>query len=161
MGTEIERKFLVRNDSWRHGARGVTCRQGYLTLDRHRLVRVRVMGDEAYLTIKAETGPIARREYEYPIPRDDAEEMLVHLCERPFIEKRRYTLLYRGVEWIIDEFSGDNEGLIVAEVELEREDQEVVLPEWAGEEVSLDPRYLNFNLIKYPYGQWPKETEER
>lgn len=161
MGKEIERKFLVRGDAWRRDARSVDCRQGYLTLDRHLLVRVRIMGDEAYLTIKSETGPISRLEFEYPIPRDDAEEMLERLCERPLIEKKRYTVFHGGMAWIIDEFSGDNEGLIVAEVELERENQEVDLPDWAGDEVSLDPRYLNFNLIQYPYGQWPKGATEK
>jgi adenylate cyclase len=154
MGREIERKFLVRGDGWRPGARTVFYRQGYLLAEAGRTIRVRVQGDQAFLTIKGRTETIARLEYEYPIPVADAHEMLERLCRQPFVEKYRSTIEHAGMTWEVDEFLGENQGLIVAEVELESEDQVVERPEWVGEEVTHDPRYLNANLATYPFARW-------
>ncbi|NJN86245.1 MAG: CYTH domain-containing protein [Leptolyngbyaceae cyanobacterium SL_7_1] len=154
MPTEIERKFLVNGDAWRSLGSGVVYRQGYLASDSRRSVRVRVAGDRGFLTIKGATVGIARAEYEYAIPLSDAEELLETLCDRPLIEKTRYSLTVEGLVWEVDEFMGDNQGLIVAEVELESADQRMPLPDWIGQEVSHDPRYFNSNLAKHPFRQW-------
>ena len=154
MGQEIERKFLLKNNSWRDHASGVSYRQGYLSTVKERTVRVRTVGDKAYLTVKGLPVGITRAEYEYEIPIDDAQSMLDHLCEKPLIEKTRYRLKYAGLIWEIDEFAGANTGLIVAEVELEDEQQAITLPGWVAEEVSDDPRYSNANLVKHPYTNW-------
>ena len=154
MGTEIERKFLVISDEWRGLATGVEYRQGYLSVSKERTVRVRIAGDTAFLTIKGETSGISRMEYEYPIPVEDAKVLLAELCEQPIIEKKRYTINYQGFVWEVDEFFGDNAGLLVAEIELESEDQEFVKPPWVGEEVSSDRRYSNASLVKAPFLTW-------
>jgi CYTH domain-containing protein len=154
MALEIERKFLVRDDSWKAGAAGVAYRQGYLSTDKLRTVRVRTAGDSAYLTIKGASRGIARAEYEYAIPPADANEMLDTLCQKPLIEKCRYRVPHAGLVWEIDEFFGDNAGLVVAEVELADERQTFELPPWAGEEVSGDARYFNASLIAHPYRCW-------
>lgn len=154
MGTEIERKFLVRNDSWRAGPAGVLCRQGYLSLGGPCTVRVRLLGDAGYLTIKGPPAGLARAEYEYPIPAADAAEMLERFCTSLQVEKRRHVREHGGHTWEIDEFLGANQGLVLAEVELERPDEPVSLPEWAGREVTGDPRYLNSSLARCPYSRW-------
>lgn len=155
MGLEIERKFLVRGDDWRQQAdAGTPYRQGYLVGSQHASVRVRIEGEVARLNIKSATLGIRRQEYEYPLPLDEAEEMLETLCEQPQIEKTRYKLPYQGHLWEIDVFAGANQGLIVAEVELGSEDEALSLPEWVGEEVSDDPRYYNVCLVKHPYSEW-------
>ena len=159
MSVEIERKFRVKNDAWRldaHGQRiaGVPFRQGYLPTQDETTVRVRLQGNEARLTIKGKTRGLSRAEYEYSIPVDDANEMLSNLCQKPLIEKVRYRREESGLIWEIDEFGGDNAGLIVAEVELEAEDQHVSLPQWVGQEVSADDRYYNVNLVRNPYTSW-------
>jgi adenylate cyclase len=154
MGQEIERKFLTRNDSWRAGAEGTRYRQGYLSVDSTRTVRVRSAGSQGFLTIKGKTEGLARLEFEYPIPLADADQLLTQLCRRPLIEKVRYRIPHAGLVWEVDEFEGENAGLILAEVELEREDQAVELPPWAGEEVTGQPRYYNANLISLPYSRW-------
>lgn len=159
MAREIERKFLVRGDSWRSGSEGVLYRQGYLRADAACLVRVRIGNGGAFLAVKSLLSGITRLEYEYPVPLADAEEMLERLCPRPWIEKRRRRVRHAGRDWEIDEFLGDNEGLIVAEVELEREDEPLELPPWAGREVSLDPRYFNVNLARNPYRLWGTEKD--
>lgn len=156
MGQEIERKFLVRSMGWKVGAVGIPYRQGYLCRQEARTVRVRIAGDEAYLTIKGQALGIARLEYEYPIPLAEASELLDRLCLKPLIEKTRYRIEYRGRVWEVDEFSGENQGLVVAEVELESPDQPLELPDWVGEEVTHDPRYLNANLVEYPFSRWGK-----
>lgn len=156
MGNEIERKFLVNSYEWRDGNKPVPTCQGYLISANDCTVRVRVMGEQAFLTVKGKSEGLTRLEYEYEIPVADAKEILVHLCMQPYIEKNRYKISYAGMTWEIDEFLKDNEGLIVAEVELESEEQEVELPPWIGEEVSHDPRYSNANLGKNPYSQWCK-----
>ena len=154
MGKEIERKFLVKNDSWKAKAKGKRYRQGYLSTLKERTVRVRTAGDQGYLTIKGITQGASRAEYEYEIPFSDANEMLDGLCERPIIEKTRYRLPQDDIVWEIDEFDGDNRGLIVAEVELKDEHQTVKMPDWIGQEVTDDPRYFNANLVKKPFSTW-------
>ena len=154
MGKEIERKFLVTNDSWRSDAAGVRYRQGYLSTEPERTARIRIAGDNAYLTIKGKSEGATRLEYEYPIPVADADEMLEHLCLRPIIEKTRYKVEHAGMTWEIDEFEGDNAGLLMAEVELQSEDQTVEFPDWVGEEVTGDERYYNANLIAKPFTTW-------
>nr|VFK16393.1 MAG: adenylate cyclase [Candidatus Kentron sp. LPFa]VFK32120.1 MAG: adenylate cyclase [Candidatus Kentron sp. LPFa] len=185
MPTEIERKFLVIDDSWRQQAsEGIRYRQGYFGIGKTKSreepvcalgptpfpswretltcspnaktcsVRVRVAGDKATLNIKGATLRITRHEYEYPIPLKDAEEMLALFCERPFIEKTRY-LVKNGVHtWEIDVFEGDNAGLIVAEIELSREDEAFEMPPWAGRDVSQEARYYNVCLREHPYKDW-------
>lgn len=154
MGTEIERKFLVRGDAWRAGATGEPYRQGYLTTDPDRTVRVRLAGEHGYLTVKGRSQGIARTEFEYPIPAADAHALLDGLCLRPLIDKIRYRVDHAGREWTVDEFGGENQGLVLAEVELDDAAQEVPLPPWAGEEVSDDPRYYNASLVRLPFRKW-------
>jgi CYTH domain-containing protein len=152
MAREIERKFLVKEGSWRH-AKGTGYRQGYLNSAKERIVRVRTIDDTGYLTIKGITVGASRMEFEYEIPLPDANELL-NICEKPLIEKIRYKVEDGDVVWEVDEFAGDNQGLIVAEVELQSEDQQFSKPDWVAEEVTGDPRYFNSNLIKNPYTTW-------
>jgi CYTH domain-containing protein len=152
MATEIERKFRVKEGTWRN-EKGTEYRQGYLNSAKERIVRVRTIDDKGYLTIKGLTVGASRMEFEYEIPHQDAEILLV-ICEKPLIEKIRYTVKKEGFVWEIDEFLGENRGLIVAEVELESEDQQFPRPDWVGEEVTGDPRYFNSNLITNPYSEW-------
>ncbi|MCD4721641.1 MAG: CYTH domain-containing protein [Desulfobacula sp.] len=154
MGREIERKFLLKGDAWRDLTEGVHYRQGYLNSARERTVRIRTISDKGFLTIKGITVGATRLEYEYEIPKDECNAMLDDLVEKPIIEKKRYKLDYMGFTWEIDEFFGENKGLIVAEVELESEDQKFEMPEWIGEEVTGDSRYFNSNLIHHPYSKW-------
>ena len=154
MGKEIERKFLLKSDAWRALARGTMYRQGYLNSAKERTVRIRTVGDKAFLTIKGITVGATRAEYEYSIPFDDCNAMLDSLAEKPLIEKKRYKIAIGALTWEIDEFFGDNQGLVVTEVELTSEDQVFDKPAWVGEEVSGDPRYFNSNLIKHPFSNW-------
>jgi len=154
MGTEIERKFLVVGDAWRAGASGVVYRQGYLCTTPERTVRVRVAGAKGYLTVKGSRKGVSRLEFEYEVPLADAQGMLDALCTRPLIEKTRFRIGYEGLVWEVDEFAGENAGLVIAEVELEREDQEVALPPWVGKEVSADDRYSNSSLAERPFSTW-------
>lgn len=158
MATEIERKFLVSDDSWRAVAgEGERFRQGYMIGGQHASVRVRVAGERAWLNIKSATIDVTRLEYEYPIPLSDAEEMLEALCVKPLIEKRRYWVPYRGHTWEVDCFEGDNAGLVVAEVELEAAEEPLELPPWVSTEVSHLPRYYNVCLVEHPYRDWSPE----
>ena len=154
MAKEIERKFLVKGDAWRALAKGTTYRQGYLNSAKERTVRVRTAEDKAFLTIKGLTLGATRAEYEYAIPFDEGKAMLDALAEKPLIEKKRYKIPAGGLTWEIDEFLGDNAGLIVTEVELKSEDQAFERPAWLGDEVTGDPRYYNANLIKKPFTRW-------
>lgn len=154
MGVEIERKFLVRDLRWKSLAPGVLLRQGYLSSDPDRVVRVRIEGDLALLTIKGRNVGAARGEWEYPIPLFDAQTFLDALCERPIIEKIRYRIPWHGLVWEVDEFLGENAGLVVAEVELHTVDQVFDRPDWVGEEVTHDARYFNANLLRHPYRKW-------
>ena len=153
MALEIERKFLVKGEGWRNG-QGKMYRQGYLNSDENRNVRIRLVDDRGYLTVKGISNGATRVEYEYEIPGTEAEAMLDNLCETPLITKKRYQVEFEGFVWEVDEFFGDNEGLIIAELELVSEDQVFIKPEWIGEEVTGDPRYLNSNLIHRPYSKW-------
>jgi len=154
MGKEIERKFILKSDAWRSLAQGTKYRQGYLNSAKERIVRVRTIDDKGFLTIKGITIGATRMEYEYEIPEKDATAMLDELCEKPIIEKNRYKIDFAGFIWEVDEFFGDNQGLIVAEVELESEDQNFEKPEWIGDEVTGDPKYFNSNLILNPFIKW-------
>ncbi len=154
MAKEIERKFLVKNDTWRSLAEGVLYRQGYLSSVKERTVRIRTIGHRAFLAVKGLTVGTTRAEYEYEIPFVDAAAMLDSLVEKPIIEKKRTTIPLGGVIWEVDEFFGANEGLIVAEIELSSENQMFEKPSWIGEEVSFDARYFNANLIAHPYSRW-------
>ena len=152
---EIERKFLVKSEAWRAQAEpGQPYEQGYLWSDAVRTVRVRIAGDRAFMTIKGKTEGLARSEYEYPIPVADAAEMLATLCVSPPIAKLRYRLPCAEGCWEIDEFLGSNAGLVVAEIELDRTDRPIALPDWVGEEVSHDPRYRNSALADRPFSTW-------
>lgn len=154
MAVEIERKFLVTSDDWKYLAQPVFMRQGYLSSQPGRVVRVRIEGQVAMLTIKGKTQGISRGEWEYPIPVADAQELLDGLCEQPLIEKQRYRIPIDEVVWEVDEFFGENAGLVVAEVELQDPNQTFQLPAWLGVEVTHDYRYANANLFKHPYTKW-------
>jgi adenylate cyclase len=156
MATEIERKFLVRGNDWRQG-RPLRISQGYLNRDKARTVRIRIAGNHAYLTIKGPSQGAARPEFEYEIPRHDAEELMA-LCEGPPLEKNRYTVMHAGVTWEIDEFLGVNAGLVIAEIELANEEQTFQRPAWVSTEVTHDPRYFNSSLIADPYATWRRTS---
>lgn len=156
MAVEIERKFLVTGDDWRSFP-GVEIRQGYLAISAERTVRVRVAGADAFLTIKGKMKGIRRPEFEYSIPPEDGDELL-QLCVQPLIEKRRHEVPWRNHVWHVDEFFGENEGLVVAEVELQSESEPVDLPPWIGREVSDDYRYTNSNLVRHPFRQWRTDS---
>jgi CYTH domain-containing protein len=161
MPQEIERKFLVRDDSWRVPGSGTLYRQGYLSTVPERSVRVRLIRDRGYLTVKGASSGAVRAEYEYEIPGEEAREMLDNLCERPLIEKTRYCVEYQGLTWEVDEFAGSNAGLIIAEVELDEADQAVPWPDWVGKEVTADRRYYNAILIAEPYSEWSQENKPK
>lgn len=159
MGLEIERKFLLVGEEWRKLATGSQyyC-QGYLCADKERAVRIRIAADRAFLTIKGGGAGLSRLEFEYPLPLEDAKILLERLAEKPLVEKIRHTVPCGGLVWEVDEFLGPNKGLVLAEVELEREDQSIEKPAWAGEDVSADPRYYNASLVKNPYRNWGVRT---
>lgn len=157
MGWEIERKFLVKDPEAALVGTGVPFCQGYLSLDRDRIVRVRMAGDKAVLSVKGHSpdrDPRVRREIECALPMEVARELLQDMCVRPLIEKVRHYVTYAGRVWEVDRFLGENEGLVVAEVELEHPDQTIELPPWVGEEVTTDPRYSNASLVKCPFSRW-------
>ena len=158
MGKEIERKFLVWAEVGREGAVGTRYRQGFLSTDPDRTVRVRASEDRGWLTVKGRTRGATRLEFEYEISLDDANELLDALAIRPLIEKTRYLVPVSGLTWEVDVFEGDNEGLVIAEVELQSEDEDFVKPAWCGEEVTGDPRYYNVNLVAHPFKTWRPES---
>lgn len=158
MATEIERKFLLHDDSWRqHAAKTKRYRQGYLANNNNCSVRLRVAGETAHLNIKTAVLDIHRTEYEYAIPKTDAEEMLEQLCAGHLIDKTRYFVPYAGHTWEIDVFEGENDGLILAEIELSHRDESFQHPPWLGREVSDDPRYYNVYLAEHPFKTWKDE----
>lgn len=159
MVIEIERRFLVIDDSWRGEAAGILYRQGYLHFQEDGVVRIRVAGAEAFLTVKVRKDDFNTLEYEYEIPIEDAEDMLDRLCDRPPVEKKRYRISHAGMVWEVDEFFGDNEGLLIAEIELEHEKQIFDIPPWTGREVTGDKKYLNAYLYRNPYKNWPSEEK--
>ena len=152
MGIEIERKFLVQGEAWRQGEGHYLC-QAYLNRDPARTVRVRVAGEQAFLTIKGRSVGATRSEFEYAIPLADARALLA-LADGPVIEKRRYRVPQGSLAWEIDEFLGANAPLVVAEIELASEDQPFERPAWLGEEVTQDPRYFNSALAARPFSSW-------
>ena len=154
---EIERKFLVDTSLWEPVGEGTLYVQGYVCADTEKAVRVRVAGERAFLCIKGLVANFTRREFEYEIPLGDAARLLELFCEAPPIEKRRHRESHHGKVWEIDVFLGDNDGLVVAEVELGSENEAVTLPEFAGAEVSTDPRYYSFNLQRNPFGRWASD----
>jgi adenylate cyclase len=156
MAREIERKFLVKNDSWKRGRQGLSCRQGYLVKNEAVTVRVRVLGDNGYLTVKGRTVGMTRDEFEYRIPLEDATAMLGSMCSGGIVEKIRYHVEVSGFTWDVDEFLGENSGLVLAEVELEDEAQTPELPDWLGQEVTGDVRYYNAYLAEKPFSAWQR-----
>jgi adenylate cyclase len=154
MGIEIERKFLVTDAGWKALGTPVLLRQGYLNADPDRTVRVRIEGDVACLTIKGRSVGAVRAEWEYPIPLQDAHELLDRLCAQPLVEKTRTRIPLGPHVWEVDEFLGANAGLVVAEIELSSEDEPFEKPVWIGEEVTGDARYFNSSLIQRPYTTW-------
>lgn len=152
MAREIERKFLVMGTEWQ-AVDPIYCCQGYLNRDKHRTVRIRIAASGGLLTVKGLTAGASRDEFEYHIPLSDAQAML-KLCDGPVVEKNRRVVEHQGMLWEVDEFLGDNAGLITAEVELEFETQEIALPAWVGTEVTDDARYFNSNLSVHPYTTW-------
>ncbi len=153
MGIEIERKFLVLGEAWMEQGPGEYISQGYLSRDPARTVRVRIKGEQAWLTIKGISTGASRAEFEYAIPLADAIELLT-LCESPRIEKFRRLIPYAGMTWEVDQFVGDNAGLVVAEVELASPDQQFDMPPWVGQEVTEDARYFNSQLTTRPFKSW-------
>lgn len=153
MALEIERRYLVKNAGWHGRARGVSYRQGYLSVDPSRTVRVRIVGRKAWLTIKSQISHAVRHEFEYPIPKADAETMLESMCPM-VVEKYRHRIEYGGFVWEVDEFFGQNAGLVLAEIELPSADTTFDLPDWVGDEVTQDSRYTNAYLSTYPYTRW-------
>ena len=154
MGVEIERKFLLAGDVWRALGEPVLLRQGYLSSNPERTVRVRVEGDQGSMTVKGKSVGATRAEWEYPIPLLEANELLERLCEQPIIEKYRRRIAIGEHTWEVDEFLGANQGLVVAEIELDSEDQRFEKPDWIGEEVTDDRRYFNSSLIRHPFCNW-------
>lgn len=155
MALEIERKFLLRSDAWRqHVAKRTLLRQGYLGASSRSSIRARIAGDRAWLNLKSKRSGLSRLEYEYEIPVSEANEMLIGLCEGPLIEKYRHELPLGNHLWEIDEFLGDNAGLIVAEIELDDENEMFERPEWVGDEVTHEARFYNFNLATRPFKSW-------
>ena len=150
MGREIERKYLVRGDGWKGAAaRRAVYRQGYLSTTEKCSVRVRLADDRAWITIKSAVSGIERGEFEYAVPVEDAQDMLDNLCEGTLIEKTRHFVEHGGHTWEVDEFAGDNAGLVVAEVELASADEAFEAPDWLGEEVSGERRYYNASLASH------------
>lgn len=154
MPLEIERKFLLRSDAWKSlTTRATPLRQGYLSADKQRTVRVRIAGEVGYLTVKGPSVGAVRPEFEYAVPVADALAML-ELCLPPVIEKTRYLVPFGDHVWEVDVFAGANEGLIVAEIELKAENEAFLLPDWVGEEVTADVRYFNSALGRNPFTTW-------
>lgn len=155
MAIEIEHKFLIKTDDWKnHISKSTQYKQGYLTSDKKRSIRIRTSNDTAWLNIKSATIGTHRQEYEYQIPLSEGIEILNTLCEKPIIEKTRHLVSYKQHLWEIDVFEGDNLGLIVAEIELSKIGENFCTPSWAGTEVTDDLRYYNNNLCKNPYKKW-------
>jgi len=155
MGLEIERKFLLLNDSWREQVeRRIEIQQGYLAQDERSAIRVRIFGQQAHLNIKATDDGIRRHEFEYEIPLEDARALFEHVVKGPVVEKVRHELTVGRHLWEIDEFLGANAPLVVAEIELASADEPFERPAWLGKEVSTDRRYYNSNLARKPFSQW-------
>ncbi|WP_043639386.1 CYTH domain-containing protein [Chromobacterium haemolyticum] len=153
MAVEIERRFIVVGNDWRGLAPGVQYRQGYLSVEKERTVRVRVVGDQAWLTLKSNISNVSRHEFEYPVPLADAQTIMGAMCPM-VVDKLRHRIEHGGFIWEVDEFFGDNAGLVLAEIELPDESTPFDKPAWIGEEVTEDGRYTNAYLSKTPYSRW-------
>lgn len=154
MGLEIEKKFLIKNDNWKEIVlEEKEISQGYLSASPNRTVRVRIMGKVGFLTIKSKSKGSVRSEFEYEIPLDDAKE-LMELCEKPILAKTRHWVKHENHTWEIDVFEKENKGLVVAEIELTREDESFLIPDWIGKEVTEETKYYNSQLIENPYSNW-------
>lgn len=156
MALEIEKKYLVDTSLLKLPGEGERIKQGYIPCEGKTVVRVRVKGSNAFLTLKGSNRGAVRTEFEYPIPVEDALAMMDELCQGPKIEKIRYLIPYGEHQWEVDFFEGDNQGLIVAEVELSEEEEEVELPNWVTQEVTGDAKYYNSNLLDNPFIKWKK-----
>ena len=154
MAIEIERKFLVKERPFAMAKKSLKINQGYILNEKSKVIRVREKGDDYFLTIKGNNIGISRLEYDFPISKDDAEELIIHFCKTTLIEKTRHYIEHKGHTWEVDEFHGKNNGLIVAEIELESEDEKFEIPDWVGEEVTQDDRYYNMNLAIHPFTSW-------
>ena len=164
MGKEIERKFLVKSDVYKTLAQGTYYRQGYVPTLNGMTVRLRIAGEKGYITMKDHAVGFTRHEFEYEIPKKDAKQMLELMCDKPQIEKYRFVIpascnsasTSSQLFWEVDEFLGENAGLVVAEIEVPSEDTEFEIPDWVGEEVTGEKRYYNSHLCKNPYKNWSK-----
>lgn len=151
MGLEIEHKYLVKDDSYKKmSVKNDLIIQGYISRDKNRTVRIRVINDEAFVTIKGATCIDRRAEYETPISKNDAMEIIKNLCIPPIIEKTRYIVEHEGKKWEVDEFHGNLKGLVIAEIELKSSDEIYSVPSFIGDNVTGDPRYYNSNLDNFP-----------
>ena len=154
MAIEIERKFLIKEKPFSIAKRSLKINQGYIINEKSKVIRVREKGDDYFLTIKGNNIGISRLEYDFPISKEDAKELIFHFCKTTLIEKTRHYIEHKGHTWEVDEFHGKNNGLIVAEIELESEDEKFEKPDWVGEEVTQDDRYYNMNLAINPFTSW-------
>ena len=154
MAIEIERKFLVKEKPFSIAKRSLKINQGYIINEKSKVIRVREKGDDYFLTIKGNNIGISRLEYDFPISKEDAKELIFHFCKTTLIEKTRHYIEHEEHTWEVDEFHGKNNGLIVAEIELESEDEKFEKPDWVGEEVTQDDRYYNMNLAIHPFTSW-------
>ena len=154
MAIEIERKFLIKEKPFSIAKRSLKINQGYIINEKSKVIRVREKGDDYFLTIKGNNIGISRLEYDFPISKEDAKELIFHFCKTTLIEKTRHYIKHKGHTWEVDEFHGKNNGLIVAEIELESEDEKFEIPDWVGEEVTQDDRYYNMNLAIHPFTSW-------
>lgn len=154
MAIEIERKFLIKEKPFSIAKRSLKINQGYIINEKSKVIRVREKGDDYFLTIKGNNIGISRLEYDFPISKEDAKELIFHFCKTTLIEKTRHYIEHKGHTWEVDEFHGKNNGLIVAEIELESEDEKFEIPDWVGEEVTQDDRYYNMNLAIHPVTSW-------
>ena len=159
MAIEIERKFLVKEIPFAMAKKSLKINQGYILNEKSKVIRVREKGDDYFLTIKGNNIGISRLEYDFPISKDDAEELIIHFCKTTLIEKTRHYVEHKGHTWEVDEFHGTNDGLIVAEIELESEDEKFEIPNWIGQEVTQVERYYNMNLAVHPYTSWEKPNK--
>ena len=154
MKKEIERKFIVLDNTYKSLGAPKYCIQGYIQSTNKPLIRIRIIDNQSFLTIKSNLGGITRLEYEYQIPNEDAKKLLESFCEKSIVEKNRYFIDYKSTLWEVDEFLNDNDGLVIAEVELNSENQPYAKPDWIGQEVSTDKKYYNCNLATHPYKKW-------
>ena len=161
MKKEIERKFIVLDNSYKDLGDCECCIQGYIPSTNEPLIRIRQIGQKSFITIKSDINGITRLEYEYEIPNEDAKDLLKLFCKKTIIEKNRYQINYQSTLWEVDEFLGENSGLVIAEVELSSEDANFSKPSWIGQEVSHDTKYYNYKLIEYPYSKWNEGKNEK